>query len=416
MADKPDADIVIIGAGAAGILSAIRLRDDGYSVLLVEADRVGSAQSNHSHGYLHRGHIYASPKEHFVRELNRGADAWISFLDEAGVAPVTESAHIAFHSRYNGNVAGERWAKLDMPYVLSEAPVGFRPESFGVCYETQEPAYDFTGWYSYALTNLFDGIQCVRARAIELINEGRNIVGVRLKNDSAESVILSASVYVLTAGVGNIELVSSVAKLRGRGVNRVSFMLVLEGDLPPVSLIIPDHQSYGLFMVSRSLGGKNFWLLSNYISYAGSRSSAYGATLWARAVVKTLRESTELIEECNLKWGIYIAPKGELRADPRQMSEHSIESYGFDNCIVAAPSKLTLAPLLADKVAASVHNIHRCTGCFGESAIQRDNLKVAPERWEAVRLFDDNSLRELLLRPSSDIHKLVSGVVGGAEL
>jgi len=364
---------------------------------------------------MHRRHIYPSPKAHFVKELNRGADAWISLLNEAGIAPVTQTAHIAFHSHYNGKIAGERWAQVGMPYSLSEAPAGFLPDSFGICYETQEPAYDFTGWYSYALTHLFEGIRCVRASAIELINEGPNIVGVHLKYDNAESVTLSASVYVLTAGVGNIELARSVAKLRGRGVNRVSFMLVLEGELPPTSLIIPDHQSYGLFMVSRFLGGKNFWLLSNYISYAGSRSSTFGATLWARAALKTLRKRTELIDERKLKWGIYAAPKGELRADPRQLSEHSIESYGFGNCLVAAPSKLTLAPLLAEKVAASVHYIHRCTGRFSESATQSDILQVAPERWESVRLFDDYSLRDLLHGSSCDIHDLLADVGGGAE-
>lgn len=415
MADESDADVVVIGAGAAGILSATRLRDEGYSVILVEAARAGSAQSNHSHGYLHRGHIYASPKENFVRELNRGADSWISLFDEAGVAPVTQSANIAFHSRYNGKIAGERWAKLGMPYSLSETPAGFRPESFGICYETPEPAYDFTGWYSYTLSNAFEGIRCVRARAIELINEDQRIVGVRLKNENGETVTVSTSIYVLAAGTGNIDLASSAAKLRGRGVNRVSFMLVLEGELPPTSLIVPDHQSYGLFMVSRSRGGKNFWLVSNYISYAGCRPSAYGAILWARAAMKTLRRCTELIDEYRLNWGVYAAPKGELRADPRQMSEHSVESYGFENLLVAAPSKLTLAPLLAGKVVTLVHHNHRCTGRFGDPVIQNDALQVAPERWESVPLFDHYSLSDLLHGSSRSIQDLVNDLSGDIE-
>lgn len=51
-------DVLIAGAGAAGILLAAELTGNGFHCTIVEPTGIAAQQSGHSHGYLHKGYIY----------------------------------------------------------------------------------------------------------------------------------------------------------------------------------------------------------------------------------------------------------------------------------------------------------------------------------------------------------------------
>src|SRR5579863_6345558 len=54
-----ETDIVIIGGGIAGLWLLNRLRQLGYSVILLEAKALGAGQTNKSQGIIHGGIKYA---------------------------------------------------------------------------------------------------------------------------------------------------------------------------------------------------------------------------------------------------------------------------------------------------------------------------------------------------------------------
>lgn len=66
------ADVVVVGAGFAGLSAAIELTQRGHSVVVLEADRVGSGASGRNGGQFIVG--YASGQEPFEQQLGR-ADA-----------------------------------------------------------------------------------------------------------------------------------------------------------------------------------------------------------------------------------------------------------------------------------------------------------------------------------------------------
>lgn len=77
------------------------------------------------------------------------------------------------------------------------------------------------------------------------------------------------------------------------------------------------------------------------------------------------------------------------------MDIHTVQSYGLTNLAVASPSKLTLAPLLADAVAERIKLTLRDGARPAKlTDVTHDPLPpaVAPEMWQSVDLQPLTSL------------------------
>ena len=391
-------DVVVVGAGVAGTLIASALSAADLAVTLVEASGFGARQSNHSHGYLHRGYIYHQPSESLVKALGEGADRWITLFESAGYDSYLSTSTVAFTNPVNADRASDNWRAAQLPVVRGNLPARFRPGALVSAFETTERAYDFTPWFQFANRKLLRDVSTLKGAVVRLLTEGNRVTALHVRRDSFDLAV-RARYYVLAAGVSNVELIEGAAQIRGRALNRTSFMLVVEGALPLQSVVIPDNDAYGLFIVSRPSAalGQSVWLVSNYISYAAGVNSVLGAGLWLRGIGRVLRRLTDVIDDGAFRWGFYPAPKAELRPDPRLLSEHATESYGFTNCLVASPSKLTLAPLLADTVVSEVL-----------SRIERASTPDVPaERWKTVRWRQGSDLLKLLDHDDLDLEDAI---------
>ncbi|MET8777775.1 FAD-dependent oxidoreductase [Nocardia sp. NPDC004654] len=395
-------DVLVVGAGASGILAAQRLAEAGFSVTLMDSVGLGGAQSNHSHGYLHRGHIYGKPSPVLVKALCEGADRWYDLLHAAGVQPHNLNSCVGFKSRYTADVAERAWRRGGLQFEISEPPPGLSSGYLKRCFSTEESTYIFTPWFAYAATQLESVVQ-VKAEATSLECEGDTITGVVIRQgDSVHRIC--ARYYVLAAGTGNLPLISSATNYRGQALNRVSYMMILAGrQMPNLSLVVPENDAYGLFLVSRQREAQSYWLVSNYLSYGGADCSENAAVMWLRATARLLRRATTGLDSAEC-WGSYSAPKGELRADRNRLDLPSVQSYGFKNVCVAAPTKLTLCPLLADDIVRTVTEkfIHPRSRSLAElgSATLSSKLPVMPELWESAQLYGMDELRRAIVDPS----------------
>lgn len=390
-------DVLVVGAGASGLIIAQRFVDAGLSVTIVERGSVGGEQSNHSHGYMHRGHIYLTPSLELVRNLSNGADRWRAEMDALGIEPINDNSSLLFTNAYEADVAAAAWSRAGLTFHEQVgAPPGVEQEGLARSFITQEATFDFTQWLRARYERLAadPAVKVIQANVLRLERESTAIVGAVVAS-GGEEVVLASSFVVLCGGIGNLELAATVTQFRGNALNRSSPMLVLRGpELPSLSAVFHGHETHGMFIASRHTDEGTVWLVSNYVSYAGEAITATGVRLWLRDIRSTLRDRTSGLDDPRNVWGYYSAPKGELRSIRTSINSHNVQSYGFDNLLVAAPTKLTLTPLLGDVVMDEVaQRLRRHKRPAGSRDIETGSpVSVSPERWTEATLHPLSSL------------------------
>jgi glycine/D-amino acid oxidase-like deaminating enzyme len=380
-------DVLIVGAGIVGVLLADRLGAAGIESTLVEAVGAGAEQSNHSHGYLHRGHAYLDASPQFLAAFARAHALWEPLLDSLGATPVTGSSAVALADPITRDSVVATWRRAGLPFEPADTPPGFR-DGCGTVFRTREPTYDVTGILQ-ALLHRHQGVQTVLGRATRLVHDGRGLLVGAEVSTSRGVVLLAARHVVLAAGTGNPKLVRTLQWDAGRTYVRTSMMMVLHSaGLPTVSAVLPEPEQTGLFVVSRPGDNMPVWLVSNFVSFPGQDADARTIADWSSDICRTLRRVTEVVDLPDLHSGVYLAPKAELRADPRQLNVYEAEDYGIPNLSVLSPTKLTFAPTLVEDVATRL--IQRLPQLSSTVRLPRwefsDELPVLPERWRQVAL------------------------------
>ena len=379
-------DVLVIGAGASGLLTASNLASRGLDCTVVEAIGLGAQQSNHSHGYLHSGYGYLDGRIDFIRDLQSGSRAWARMMWELGVQPITKTSTIAFRDPWNATAATAHWRRMGLAVDAGTQPGGFKKE-FAACFSTVESTYCFSPFF---LSNSVVGSDRPTLRTAtvhRLLREHDRIVGAEVELDG-HPARLTADRYVLTAGAANERLIESATNHRGRVVARTSYMLIVQApELPMLSAIFPEGEVYGLFIASRRRGSETIWLISNYISFAGAEQTNVARRLWLQGTLRTMRRVTDVFDRANVLFGCYEAPKLELRQQPGTLSTYGIDTYGLKNIWVAAPTKLTLVPPMAQELAERVAAGERAPRRAALPRLAHGRVNAQQEMWESQNLI-----------------------------
>lgn len=310
------ADVVIVGAGVVGLITAKRLGAQGLSVALVERATPGAGQSNHSHGYLHRGHIYGNPSPELVRALKEGADRWASELASLDISPLRRTARVGFMNTQSADRAANAWQRAGLTFSLVEDGHSAGLAPLRRVYATREATYDFSGWLNRTANVISTRGHYVFGEVTRLIRDRDSIAGVNV-NSPGGNCNIHSNFVVLAAGQGNLKLARSVTNYRGPSINRTSYMLVLRSStLPRRSLVCPEHQMAGLFIVSRETPAGSYWLASNYISF-GEEPGGAAQQFWIRGIARQIMTLVGPTISDDLMWGVYDAPKGRTASAAR---------------------------------------------------------------------------------------------------
>ncbi len=356
-------DIVILGGGIAGLWLLNYLRKHSYSVLLFEANQLGSAQTIASQGMIHGGIKYA-----LSGMLTGASEAiadmphhWRSCLAGNGDVDLTQ-ANILSESFYlwsNGSVGANMKTffaskatrgRVDLVSRANYPPV-FQHESFkGSLYQLQDIVLDVPSVVQSLFLNYADCIYKFdwHNSHFEQANGGK-VVGM-VATDGQASYRVNAQAMVFTAGQGN-EAVLKRLDIKQPHMQR----------RPLKQVIVKHTNQYKLYAhcMGNSMDASPRLTISSHpngddmVWYLGGDLATNGVHLSDEQLIAKAQQELDTLfpwlDFNSAQWATYAIdraePKQRLLLKPDKAFVQLAK--GHDNLLVAWPTKLTLAPNLA---------------------------------------------------------------------
>jgi glycine/D-amino acid oxidase-like deaminating enzyme len=358
---------VIVGGGIAGLWLANVLRQRGYSVLVLEADTLGGAQTLASQGMIHGGIKYAlsgvltgaseaiadmpsrwaacleGRGDIDLRNVVRLADRYYLFADATGLGKLTTF----FASRaLRGRI--ERLPPAAYPRAFADP--GFR----GVVYALNDFVLDAESLLAALHAPVADVVYRYRVRGESLSGPERQRHSDRGIEIDIDGKRVLARHLILAAGAGVQALLDALGAPQPRMQIRPLHQVIVRHRYPhPVyahCLTGIHRPEPRLTITSHRDGGEGHWLW-----YLGGQIASDGVALEADALVRRARAELAAcvpwVDWADAEFSTLRVDRAEpLQEGARRPDQAFAQAFG--NCIVAWPTKLSLAPDLGDRVLA----------------------------------------------------------------
>ncbi|MBT3505426.1 MAG: FAD-dependent oxidoreductase, partial [Piscirickettsiaceae bacterium] len=212
-------DVVIIGAGIAGLWLHHRLNKMGFHALLLENKSIGNAQTLSSQGIIHGGAKYAlnGILSKATQAIGDMPSRWQACLDGQGDVDLTSVKVLADHqlmwskdqlsSKMVSFFASKALASRMQSVSGSARPQLFQHVGFkGALYQLDEPVLDVATVLESLATPYQNRIlHCPSEQTISWQQDNNKISAMQVGN-----ITIKAQHFVLTAGEGNEALLNSL--------------------------------------------------------------------------------------------------------------------------------------------------------------------------------------------------------------
>lgn len=352
-------DIIIFGAGIAGLWTYHILKKLGYQVVLIEKEAIGGTQSMASQGMIHGGQRYA-----LQGKLNQHSESianmpkiWANCL-KGKETPDLSAAKILSKEQYLWSPGGfssnvtSFFASKAMNSRVDALEKENWPEIF-------KAAQKFKGKI-YCLNEVVLDIASV-SKALASINpqhiymptkitynvEGQKISNVYLQSKNQELEVF-AEKYIFCAGKGNeeiTELLSPEKKLTQRRPLKQVLVRNLPYDLY-AHCITMDPRPRVTISAHPDNKGNFIWYLGGLVAVKHIESEDHEAINFA------CQELTKLFPWINWQekeWATLKVDRAEPYTSTGFLPDGPALKY-FPNAILAWPTKLTFAPAVANQI------------------------------------------------------------------
>ncbi len=355
-------DVVIIGGGIAGLWLLTRLRQAGFSGLLVEAEALGCAQSVCSQGIIHGGAKYALQGS-VTQAANAIADmpsVWRACLAGNGEIDLSAGRILSEHhylwstgklgSRMVAFFASKAVRGRVQPAEGDAIPPAFRDPGFkGMLYQLDEVVLDVPSVLG-ALAAHNEGCM-MQARTetghFELSAPGRPVALCY------EGLRIEAERFVFTAGAGNAALIEA-AQLRKPAMQ-----------LRPLNMVMVRHQHpHPIYAHCLGAGSKPRMTITSHplpngqwVWYLGGELAETGVERTDEAQIrqaqKELRAVLPWIDLREADWACLRINRAEPATSAKARPDTAY-LYAKEHVLVGWPTKLALSPNLASEVLAQL--------------------------------------------------------------
>ena len=354
-------DIAIIGGGIAGLWLLNRLRQQGFSVILLESNTLGGGQTSKSQGIIHGGMKYAlqgmlTPATRAIADM---PTIWKKCLEGTGeinlshVPILSSQQYLWSNGSVTSKIAGF-FAGLTLKSHLSSLEKNAFPEIFkhpqfqGQVYALDEMVIDVPALLSEMSKPHQDVIFKIdppEKNPLQFDSEGK-IISFEMQAQPLPPITLKAKKYIFTAGSGNAALLSNVPIRMQR---RPLHMVVVKHDMP---YAVYAH-CLGLsstpritITTHRAQDGKTIWYLGGQLAEEGIARSSAEQTHLADSELKAL---FPWLDFSNARFASFLVDRAES-LQPDGSRPDSCFMQAIHNLIVAWPTKLALAPQLTKEI------------------------------------------------------------------
>ncbi|WP_249678163.1 NAD(P)/FAD-dependent oxidoreductase [Pseudomonas abieticivorans] len=353
-------DVLIVGAGVAGLWLNARLRGQGYSTVLVESASLGGGQSLKSQGIIHGGAKYAlhgalTGASEAIADMPRRwreALAGTGELDLASVRLLSEAHYLWSPGTLAGNLTSFFASKAVRGRVDQvkgdQLPPALQDRAFkGKVYRLAELVVDVPSLLARLAELAGDSL--LAGQSIEPLLENDRLIGLRV--DGRE---IRAQRVVLSAGEGTADLLKALGLEQPAMQRRPLHMVLAKGpSLKPLYAHCLGGGPKPRITVTThpAADGQWVWYMGGEIAEAEgvAREPAQQITTAQQEVARLL----PWVDLSHVQWATVRvnraepAQSGLVRPDNAFLAEKGALLVGW-------PTKLALVPDFADRVFAAL--------------------------------------------------------------
>lgn len=349
-------DVLIVGAGVAGLWLNARLRRQGFSTVLVESASLGGGQSLKSQGIIHGGAKYAlhgalSGASEAIADMPR---RWREALDGkgeldlSGVRLLSDAHYLWSPGTIAGNLTSFFASKavrgrVDQVKGEQLPPALQHPKFKGKVYRLAELVVDVPSLINRLAELAGDSL--LAGKQIEPLYEGDELIGLRV-----DGTDIHAQRIVLSAGGGNADLLKAVGISQPQMQRRPLHMVLVKGPtLKPLYAHCLGGGTKPRITVTThpAADGQWVWYLGGDLAEADGVAREPGAQI--AVARKELEALLPWVDLSQAQWATLRVD----RAEPAQSGLVRPDNAFLDSqkrLMVGWPTKLALAPDFADRV------------------------------------------------------------------
>ena len=349
-------DVLIVGAGVAGLWLNARLRKQGFSTIVVERESLGGGQSVKSQGIIHGGAKYAlhgalTGASEAIADMPRRwreALAGDGELDLTGVRILSQAHYLWSPGTLAGNLTSFFASKavrgrVDQVKGDQLPPALQDPRFKGKVYRLAELVVDVPSLIERLATLAGDGL--LAGQSIEPWFENNELVGLQVdgRNIHAQRIVFSA-------GAGNAELLASTGiRVPAQQLRPLHMVLVKGPSLKPLYAHCLGGGPKPRITVTThpAANGEWVWYLGGDIAEAEGVAREPAAQI--AVAQKELSNLLPWVDLSQAQWATLRvnraepAQSGLVRPDNAFLADQG-------RLLVGWPTKLALAPDFSDRV------------------------------------------------------------------
>ena len=344
--------VIIVGAGIAGLWTLRRLVEAGFDAVLLEKDAIGAGQTLGAQGILHGGVKYGldGSNREIAAKLRTMPPIWLECLagkrepSLAAAHTLSSCQHLWAADSWLGKVGatvGARAMQGEVRKLNPESwPAALRDGGHkGSVYELEETVIEvksvLTALAGPVRERIFragiDGFEAVEAGGLKAVISG----GVRL----------TADVFLFTAATGNEAAAEAAGFGKPAAQRRPLKQVMVRGKLPKLfGHCVTVTPKPVVTITTHHLGDDSVWYLGGGVAEEAAKSSNNVAILHAQ---KTLRGIFPQFTLSGLQWSCWSIDRAEPNSASRLPDGPALLEQGSTG--LAWPTKMVYAPALADQ-------------------------------------------------------------------